>query len=135
MKVWTPAGSPRGVLLSNGESDGSRSMLRHEQMSVAMALAEKLHHSSRGQRMARAGEEDLEMHYTTEFRKHPPLRAAGIAMDVNDVPVASGSHPDPLGGYSGKPWSRSATVRLVCRFTMLLCRTWGAARWEVCSAA
>ena len=33
-----------------------RSMLRHERMSVAMALAEYTHHSApRGQKMARAG--------------------------------------------------------------------------------
>ena len=34
--------APRG----GGGSDASRSMLRHERMSVAMALAEKLHHSA-----------------------------------------------------------------------------------------
>ena len=39
-----------------------RSMLRHERMSVAMALAEKLRHTSRGQRMARAGEDGHEEH-------------------------------------------------------------------------
>ena len=50
-----------------------RSMLRHERMTVATALAEKLHHSSRGQRMARAGEEESEMKYTAKFRTtHPP---------------------------------------------------------------
>ena len=32
-----------------------RAMLRHERQTVAMALAEKLHHSSRGQMLARAG--------------------------------------------------------------------------------
>ena len=49
-----------------------RSMLRHEQQSIAAALAEKLHHSSRGQRMARAGEEECEMKYTAKFRTTPP---------------------------------------------------------------
>ena len=34
-----------------------RLWLRHERMTVAMALAEKLHHTSRGQRFARAREE------------------------------------------------------------------------------
>ena len=56
VQVWTLAGSPRGVLLSDAESDGSAPWLRHERMTVAMALAEKLHHFSRGQKMARAGE-------------------------------------------------------------------------------
>ena len=62
-------------------------------MTVAMALAEKLHHSSRGQRMAIAGEEDLELHYTAEFRTHPPPQAAGtvyFSMHVDDVPAALG---------------------------------------------
>ena len=49
-----------------------RSMLRHDRMTVAMALAEKLHHSSRGQRMARAGEEESETKYTAKFRATPP---------------------------------------------------------------
>ena len=74
-------------------------MLRHERMSVAMALAEKLHHSSRGQKKARAGEEDLELHYTAKFRTHPPPQSAGtvfFAMDADDVPAALGSRPDRL---------------------------------------
>ena len=73
-------------------------MLRHERMTVAMALAEKLHHFSRGQKMARAGEGDLEMHYTATFRTHPPPQAAGTLyypMDVDDLPAAGGSRPDP----------------------------------------
>ena len=40
--------------------------------------------------MARAGEEDLELHYTAEFRTHPPPQAAStvyFAMDVDDVPA------------------------------------------------
>ena len=68
-----------------------RQWLRHERLSVAMALAEKLHHSAyrsvplkeelvehekydapRGQKTARAGEEDHEMHYTATVRTHPP---------------------------------------------------------------
>ena len=40
-------------------------------MSVAMDLAESTHHTAPlGQRMARAGEDDLELHYTAKFRKH-----------------------------------------------------------------
>ena len=49
--------------------------------------------------MARAGEEDLEMHYTATFRTHPPSQAAGTLyypMDVDDLPVAGGSRPDRL---------------------------------------
>ena len=67
-------------------------------MTVAMALAEKLHHSSRGKRRARAGEEDLELHYTAKFRTHPPPQAAGVQhffLD-DDEPPAAGSRPDRL---------------------------------------
>ena len=49
--------------------------------------------------MARAGEEDLELHYTAEFRTHPPPQTAGtvyFAMDVDDVPAVLGSRPDRL---------------------------------------
>ena len=48
-----------------------RSMLRHERMTVAMALAEFSHHSSRGQRKVRAGEEGHEQNNTVKFRKPP----------------------------------------------------------------
>ena len=54
--------------------------------------------------MARAGEEDLELHYTVESRTHPPPQAAGtvyFAMDVDDVPAALGSRPDRLLDVSG----------------------------------
>ena len=50
-----------------------RSMLRHERMTVAMALAEALHHTApRGQKTARAGEEESELHYTDKDRETPP---------------------------------------------------------------
>ena len=39
-----------------------RQFLRHERLSVAMALAESQHHTSRGQKMAWAGEEVHEEH-------------------------------------------------------------------------
>ena len=48
--------------------------------------------------MARTGEEDLEMHYTSTFWTHPHPRAAGTLyypMDVDDLPAA-GSRPDQL---------------------------------------
>ena len=39
-----------------------RSWLRHKRMTVAMTLAEKLHHTSRGQKLARVGEEVVRAH-------------------------------------------------------------------------
>ena len=46
-----------------------RSWLRHERMTVAMALAESTHHSSRGQTIARAGVWWREMNYTATVRE------------------------------------------------------------------
>ena len=48
-----------------------RSWLRHERMTVAMALAERTHHSSRGQTIARAGVWGHELNYTATMW-HPP---------------------------------------------------------------
>ena len=97
------------------ESDGSAPCW-HERMTVAMVLAEKLHHSSRGQRMARTGEEDLELHYTEEFRTHPPPQAAGtvyFAMDVDDVPAALGSRPDRLSEVRPQERAQRRTVKQI----------------------
>ena len=49
-----------------------RSWRQHEQQSIAAALATSLHHSSRGQRKATAGEEESETKYTAKFRTTPP---------------------------------------------------------------
>ena len=58
-----------------------RSMLRHERMSVAMALAEVSHHTApRGQRTARAGVWGREMHYTATFRDPPPTHTPAGAL-------------------------------------------------------
>ena len=77
---------------------------RHEQQTVAAVLAMYKHHSAlRGPKTARAGEEDHEMHYTAEFRTHPPPQAAGtvyFSMDVDDVPAAD-SWPDRIATLSG----------------------------------
>ena len=56
-----------------GGSDGSASWLRHERMTVAMTLAEKLHHTSRGQKLARVGEEVVhDAHDALRGQKTPP---------------------------------------------------------------
>ena len=46
-----------------------RSWLRHERMTVAMALAERTHHSSRGQTIARAGVWGHELNCTATVRE------------------------------------------------------------------
>ena len=48
-----------------------RSMLRHERMSVAMALAESTHHSSRGLKTAGAGVWVHELNYSATIRDPP----------------------------------------------------------------
>ena len=58
-----------------------RSWLRHERMTVAMTLAEKLHHTSRGPKNARVGEE-------AGLVTHSGLRAP--------TPLPSGMWPEPL---------------------------------------
>ena len=99
-----------------------RSMLRHERMTVAMALAEKLHHSSRRQRMARTGEEDLELHYTAEFRTHPPpRRQAHSTLPWTSMmclppwaPGLTGStRSGRRNGFSGAPWNRRRQLALL----------------------
>ena len=49
-----------------------RSWLRHERMTVAMTLAEKLHHTSRGQKLARVGEEVHDAHDALRGQETPP---------------------------------------------------------------
>ena len=49
-----------------------RSRLRHERPSVAVVLAEFKHHSSIGQRMARAKKEEHELNCTAKVRMIPP---------------------------------------------------------------
>ena len=58
------------------ERDGSRSWLRHERMTVAMALAEVTHHTApRGQKTARArGEESDELYDAKGLMTPPPSR-------------------------------------------------------------
>ena len=62
-----------------------RSMLRHERMSVAMALAESTHHSAQRQKMARAGGEARVV-----LHGHVP-----------EAPLPQGSRPPCLGEPRG----------------------------------
>ena len=70
-----------------------------------MALAEMSHHTApRGQKTARAGEEDHEMHYTATVRTHPPPQVAGTEyyeLSDEDVVPARGSRPPCLGEPRG----------------------------------
>ena len=66
--------------------------------------------------MARAGEEDLELHYTATVRTHPPPQAAGtvyFAMDVDDVRAALGSWPDRLSEVRPQERAQRRTVQQI----------------------
>ena len=66
--------------------------------------------------MARAGEEDLELHYTATVRTQPPPQAAGtvyFAMDVDDVPAALGSRPDRLSEVRPQERAQRRTVQQI----------------------
>ena len=59
-----------------------RSWLRHERMTVAMTLAEKLHHTSRGQKLAMVGEEvvhDADDAPGGPKTPHPGVRLGSLA--------------------------------------------------------
>ena len=56
--------STSGVDIAAGAARGRGAWLRHERMTVAMAPAERTHHSSRGQTINRAGVGRREMNYT-----------------------------------------------------------------------
>ena len=68
-----------------------RAYLRYARMSVAMALSEYKHHTSRGQRMDRAGRwERAALHGHVPEHPTPPRRQAlsTFSLDVEDVPAA-----------------------------------------------
>ena len=68
---WLVLITPREPL--GGEESDACAYLRYARMSVAMALAEAKHHTApRGQRTARAREEEREVHYTSAFRTTVP---------------------------------------------------------------
>ena len=79
-----------------------RSWLRHERMTVAMALAERTHHSSRGQTIARAG---VWRGVVARDERHdlgPPHTPAGALQPC----------PGSRSGYGGAPCSRSSILSL-----------------------
>ena len=76
-----------------------RSWLKHERMTVAMALAEASHHSApRGQRTARAGVWGHELNYTATVRD-PPTPQPELFSLFDEEP--RGSRPDRIPTLSG----------------------------------
>ena len=77
-----------------------RSWLRHERMTVAMALAERTHHSSRGQTIARAGVWGHELNYTATIWTPPPPPPQPELFSLYDE-EPGGSRPDRMPTLSG----------------------------------
>ena len=86
-----------------------RSWLRHERMTVAMALAERTHHSSRGQTIARAGEWGHELNYTATIRD-PPTPQPELFSLYEEEP--GGSRPDRIVTLSA-PQERDLRICVV----------------------
>ena len=73
------------------------SWLRPERMTVAMALAESTHHTSRGQKYASAGVWGHEQHYTAKFRKPPTPQPELFSLEEE----LGGGWPAPLSEVAG----------------------------------
>ena len=100
MDVDREAGGGTGSARRREGSD--RAYLKYARMSVAMALAECSHHSApRGQRMARAREEDPEVHFTATVRTTDPLPEPEL-FDLFEEPCRVRPHllVEPQGGAS-----------------------------------
>ena len=74
-----------------------RQLLRHERLSVAMALAESQHHAApRGQSMARAGGEEREMNTATGQKTLLPRAASTVHFSLFDDGDVLAARPTPL---------------------------------------
>ena len=94
-----PSGRPQSSGVARRRRERRlRSMLRHERMTVAMALAEFSHHSSRGQRMARAGVWGHEQYYTAKIRKPPTPQPELFSLEEEP----GGGLPAPLSEVAGR---------------------------------
>ena len=75
-----------------------RAYLRYARMSVAVALAESTHHTSRGQRFARVGEEGREEHDALRRQRPPPPQPEHFRLYEEEP---GGSRPSCLGEPRG----------------------------------
>ena len=99
---------PLAVDMMNGERASAgqrqrrrrlRAALRHERHSIAMALAEKLHRTSRGQRIPSARVEENEMNFAMGQMTPPPRAAAADYCPMTleaGVRLAARGRPIPL---------------------------------------
>ena len=83
-----------------------RSWWRHEQQSIAAALATFSHHSAlRGQKKARGGEEESELHCTAEVWKTPPPQPVLFSLYEEEL---GGGLPAWKSRWDHRNWFRSA---------------------------
>ena len=115
-----------------------RQWLRHERLSVAMALAESQHHTApRGPKMAMARGERYELDHNGEVPEallpQPELFSLFEAEPGGSRPPRQGEPLGPQVGFCGAPWSRSPTSAPSCRCSMILRRKrgWGILLLEV----
>ena len=115
-----------------------RSWLRHERMTVAMALADSTHHSSRRQTNARAGAR-VEQHgndpgppthqlelFKLSFRRRVRRDAAGPAVCCV---------PGRRSESRGVSWNRLMTLHQSSRLSTILIRRWWTQRWKSFSSS
>ena len=99
-----------------------RQWLRHERLSVAMALAESQHHAApRRQSMARAGEGVRVELYGDDPEQLSP-QAAGAQhffLDLDEAPAAGGSRPDRLSEVRPQERDQRHTVEQIISAPML----------------
>ena len=116
-----------------------RQFLRHERLSVAMALSEKKHHTSRGQRKDRAGRwvrdvlHDQVPGAPTPAGALPAVRGRARRFPATLSGLAAEGH---RRRSSSAPSSSSPTSYLWCRFwTLLGCWEGGIRWWRCCGSS
>ena len=121
-----PSGRPQSSGVARRRRERRlRSMLRHERMTVAMALAESTHHSSRGQdgqgrgvgARAELHGEDPEAPHTPAGALQPRRRARRGACQHLCLRSLAGRTR-----WCGTSWKISAPSARSCRSSIFLCR-------------
>ena len=105
--MWATEGAAHAGAAKRRRERRHRENLKYERMSVAIALSEHKHHTSRGQMM---DWERAALH--GHVPEHPTHQAAGteyFALDVEDVPAA-GSRRDRLAGVRPQERVKRHTV-------------------------
>ena len=126
--MWEAEGAAHAGAAKRRRERRHRAYSKYPRMSVAMALSEYKHHTSRGQKMDRAGggvrdavhDDVLEALLTQE-----PLRLMmmTVCRSSGAPGMTASTRSGRRSGYSGAPCSRLSTSPL-CRLSMILRRRW-----------